>query len=124
MGQQQLILLVLATIIVGLAIVVGIRAFNENAIKSNADAMTQDAVRIANNSKYGLSGEIQTSDVERGLAMARRIRSGTLSVAGARWFHVDSPFGGYKQSGVGRENGVQGFEEYLETKIIAVPSQE
>lgn len=48
MGQQQLILLVLATIIVGLAIVVGIRAFNENAIKSNADAMTQDAVRIAN----------------------------------------------------------------------------
>jgi hypothetical protein len=48
MGQQQLILLVLATIIVGLAIVVGIRAFNENNIKSNADAMIQDAVRIAN----------------------------------------------------------------------------
>jgi hypothetical protein len=48
MGQQQLILLVLATIIVGLAIVVGIRAFNENSLKSNADAMVQDAVRIAN----------------------------------------------------------------------------
>ena len=48
MGQQQLILLVLATIIVGLAIVVGIRAFNENNIKSNADAMMQDAVRMAN----------------------------------------------------------------------------
>ena len=62
------------------------------------------------------------SDVERGLAMARRIRTGTVSVAGGRWFHVDTPFGGYKQSGVGRENGVQGFEEYLETKVIAIPS--
>ncbi|MBT8400589.1 MAG: hypothetical protein KJO98_08940 [Rhodothermia bacterium] len=51
MGQQQLILLVLATIIVGLAIVVGIRAFNENNIKSNADAMLQDAVRMANDAQ-------------------------------------------------------------------------
>jgi aldehyde dehydrogenase (NAD+) len=81
-----------------------------------------DAVRIANNSEYGLSGSIQTLDVERGVAMARRIRTGTISVAGAQWFHVDTPFGGYKQSGLGRENGVMGFEEYLETKIIAVPS--
>jgi aldehyde dehydrogenase (NAD+) len=81
-----------------------------------------DAVRIANNSEYGLSGSIQTPDVERGVAMARRIRAGTISVAGAQWFHVDTPFGGYKQSGLGRENGVMGFEEYLETKIIAVPS--
>ena len=48
MGQQQLILLVLATVIVGIAIVVGIRAFTENSAKSNADAMTQDAVRMAN----------------------------------------------------------------------------
>lgn len=82
-----------------------------------------DAVRIANNSQYGLSGSIQTPDVERGLAMARRIRTGTIAVAGAQWFHVDTPFGGYKQSGVGRENGVMGFEEYLETKVIAVPSE-
>ena len=51
MGQQQLILLVLATIIVGLAIVVGIRAFNENNIKSNADSMLQDAVRMANDAQ-------------------------------------------------------------------------
>ena len=81
-----------------------------------------DAVRIANNSEYGLSGAIQTNDVERGVAMARRIRTGTISVAGAQWFNVDTPFGGYKQSGLGRENGVMGFEEYLETKIIAVPT--
>ena len=51
MGQQQLILLVLATIIVGLAIVVGIRAFNENAIKSNSDALVQDVVRMANDAQ-------------------------------------------------------------------------
>ena len=82
-----------------------------------------DAVRIANNSQYGLSGSIQTPDVARGLAMARRIRTGTIAVSGAQWFHVDTPFGGYKQSGVGRENGVLGFEEYLETKVIAVPSE-
>ena len=81
-----------------------------------------DAVRIANNSMYGLSGSIQTTDVDRGVAMARRIRTGTISVAGAQWFNVDTPFGGYKQSGLGRENGVMGFEEYLETKIIAVPT--
>ena len=80
-----------------------------------------DAVRIANNSAYGLSGSVQTNDVERGLAVARRIRTGTIGVAGAQWFNVDTPFGGYKQSGVGRENGVMGFEEYLETKVIAVP---
>jgi aldehyde dehydrogenase (NAD+) len=82
-----------------------------------------DAVRIANNSQYGLSGSVQTSDVERGLAVARRIRTGTIGVAGAQWFNVDTPFGGYKQSGVGRENGVMGFEEYLETKVIAIPSK-
>ena len=42
---------------------------------------------------------------------------------GAQWFHVDNPFGGYKQSGLGRENGRAGFEEYLETKLIALPSE-
>lgn len=51
MGQQQLILLVLATVIVGIAIVVGIRAFSENSIKANADAMMQDMVRIANDAQ-------------------------------------------------------------------------
>ena len=80
-----------------------------------------DAVRIANNSIYGLSGAVSSGDLERALAVARRIRSGTLSVNGAQWFDVDTPFGGYRQSGVGRENGLLGFEEYLETKVMAVP---
>ena len=80
-----------------------------------------DAVAIANNSIYGLSGAVSSSDPERALAVARRIRTGTLSVNGAQWFSVDTPFGGYRQSGVGRENGREGFEEYLETKVIAFP---
>ncbi len=80
-----------------------------------------DAVRIANDSIYGLSGAVSSADEERALAVARRIRTGTLSVNGGMWFNEDTPFGGYKQSGVGRENGVLGFEEYLETKAIGLP---
>ena len=80
-----------------------------------------DAVRIANDSIYGLSGSIYGS-AERALAMARRIRTGTLNVNGANFFAPDSPFGGYKQSGIGREMGVQGFEEYLQIKTVAVPA--
>jgi aldehyde dehydrogenase (NAD+) len=82
-----------------------------------------DAVRIANHSIYGLSGAVTSADEERALAVARRIRTGTLSINGGMWFHVDTPFGGYKQSGIGRENGVAGFEEYLETKVMALPKK-
>ncbi|MCU0669053.1 MAG: aldehyde dehydrogenase family protein [Myxococcota bacterium] len=80
-----------------------------------------DAVRIANHSIYGLSGAVTSADEQRALAVARRIRTGTISINGGMWFHVDTPFGGYKQSGIGRENGVAGFEEYLETKVMALP---
>ncbi len=81
-----------------------------------------DAVRIANESPYGLSGSVDSGDLERARSVARRIRTGTLSVNGGVWFSPDAPFGGYKQSGVGREMGVAGFEEYLETKVIAEPA--
>jgi aldehyde dehydrogenase (NAD+) len=82
-----------------------------------------DAVRIANNSIYGLSGAVTSASEERALAVARRIRTGTLAINGAMWFAVDTPFGGYRQSGVGRENGILGFEEYLETKVMSLPAQ-
>ena len=82
-----------------------------------------DAIRIANDSDYGLSGVVQGGDEARALGVARQIRTGTLAVNGGQWFHVDTPFGGYKQSGVGRENGVMGFEELLETKVIALPGK-
>ena len=80
-----------------------------------------DAVRIANDSEYGLSGGVLSSDEERALRIGRRIRTGTLSLNGGQWFDVDTPFGGYKQSGLGRENGQMGFEEFLETKVMALP---
>ncbi|MCP2355794.1 aldehyde dehydrogenase (NAD+) [Nonomuraea thailandensis] len=78
-----------------------------------------DAVRIANDSPYGLSGAVHSGDPERARALARRLRTGTVSVNGGIWYGPDVPFGGYKQSGTGREMGVAGFEEYLETKSIA-----
>ena len=81
----------------------------------------EHAVAIANDSIYGLSGAVHSQDEKRALGIARRIRAGTISVNGGQWFHVDTPFGGYRQSGVGRENGEQGFAEHLQTKVIALP---
>ncbi|UMB70330.1 aldehyde dehydrogenase [Mycobacterium paraterrae] len=78
-----------------------------------------DAVRIANDSPYGLSGTVFGTDPDRAAAVASRIRAGTINVNGGVWYSADLPFGGYKQSGNGREMGLAGFEEYLETKTIA-----
>jgi len=77
-----------------------------------------DAVRIANNSIYGLSGAIFGGQ-ERALAMARKIRTGTFSINGGNYFSPDAPFGGYKQSGIGREMGEAGLDEFLERKTFA-----
>jgi aldehyde dehydrogenase (NAD+) len=81
-----------------------------------------DAVRIANDSIYGLSGAVTSASEERALAVARRIRAGTLMVNGGLYNAPDVPFGGYRQSGLGRENGTEGFEEYLETKAMGLPA--
>jgi aldehyde dehydrogenase (NAD+) len=81
-----------------------------------------DAVAIANDSPYGLSGSVWSSDRDRAMAVSGRLRTGTVSVNGGVWYSPDVPFGGYKQSGIGREMGVAGFEEYLETKSIAEPA--
>ncbi len=78
-----------------------------------------DAVRIANDSPYGLSGTVFSADPQRAAGVATRLRVGTVNVNGGVWYSADAPFGGYKQSGNGREMGVAGFEEYLETKCIA-----
>ena len=75
-----------------------------------------DVVRIANDTLYGLSGYI-SGDGDRANAMVRRIRSGNVHVNGAGPA-FNAPFGGYRQSGNGREWGPLGFEEYLETKAI------
>ena len=86
------------------------------------DGDDDEAVRIANNSEFGLSGAVASADAERARAMARRIRTGTVSVNGGVYYGPDAPFGGYKQSGLGREMGVAGFEEFLEIKTLAEPA--
>ncbi|UYP20277.1 aldehyde dehydrogenase family protein [Rhodococcus sp. Z13] len=76
-----------------------------------------DAVRIANDSDYGLSGGVWSADPARAEAVARRMRTGQVYINGGA-FNTDAPFGGYKQSGIGREAGVFGLEEFLEIKSI------
>jgi acyl-CoA reductase-like NAD-dependent aldehyde dehydrogenase len=78
-----------------------------------------DAIRIANDSPYGLSGGVWSGDLERAKAVARQLRTGQVDINGAK-FNPVAPFGGYKQSGNGRERGVWGLEEFLEVKSIQV----
>jgi betaine-aldehyde dehydrogenase len=76
-----------------------------------------DAIRIANDSPYGLAGSIWTADVDHGVDVARRIRAGTF---GINKYTSDflAPFGGFKASGIGRENGPEGIDAYTELKSI------
>ncbi|HLM64815.1 MAG TPA: aldehyde dehydrogenase [Acidimicrobiales bacterium] len=80
-----------------------------------------DAVRIANDSDYGLSGSVWTADVERGLGVARQVRTGTYGINSFGTLDLRNPFGGYKASGVGRELGPEGLEAFLETKTVILP---
>ena len=78
-------------------------------------------MRIANDSPYGLSGTITSGDLDRAKAIARRIRTGTLGLNGGIWYGADAPFGGYKQSGIGRQCGIEGLEIFTETKTVGWP---
>jgi aldehyde dehydrogenase (NAD+) len=84
-----------------------------------------EAVRVANDSAYGLAGAVVSRSMERGMNIARRIRTGSLGVNGGMFYGADAPFGGYKNSGVGRQCGIEGFQQYLETKTIGcrIPRQ-
>lgn len=77
-----------------------------------------EAVRIANDSAFGLAGAVLSGSTERGMAIARRIRTGSIGVNGGMFYGADAPFGGYKNSGIGRQCGIEGFAQYLETKTI------
>ncbi|HEY2814302.1 MAG TPA: aldehyde dehydrogenase family protein [Acidimicrobiales bacterium] len=77
----------------------------------------EDAVRIANDTPYGLAGGVWSADPERAKKVARRIRTGQIEVNGGA-FNPNAPFGGFKQSGYGREYGEHGFEEFLEVKSM------
>jgi acyl-CoA reductase-like NAD-dependent aldehyde dehydrogenase len=77
----------------------------------------EDAVRIANDTVYGLAGGVWAADKDRAMSIAKRLRTGQVEVNNGR-FNVNAPFGGYKQSGYGRELGRHGFEEFLEIKSL------
>jgi betaine-aldehyde dehydrogenase len=80
-----------------------------------------DAIAIANDSDYGLSGSVWTQDIDRGVNIARQVRTGTYTING---FAMDfgSPFGGYKKSGLGRELGPEGLQVFLEYKTVNLPA--
>jgi aldehyde dehydrogenase (NAD+) len=80
-----------------------------------------DAVRIANESNYGLSGSVWSADVDHGIDIAKQVRTGTYTVNGFM-LEFAAPFGGYKESGVGRELGPEGLQAFLEYKSISLPA--
>src|SRR5579875_3156794 len=79
-----------------------------------------DAIRIANDSVYGLAGSVWTADVPHGIEIAEKIRTGTYAI---NWYAFDPccPFGGYKNSGIGRENGPEGVEHFTQQKSVLMP---
>lgn len=77
-----------------------------------------EALAMANDSDYGLSGSVFSGSPERAMGFANRVRAGSFSVNGGLFYGADAPYGGYRASGVGRQNGIEGFEQYLETKTI------
>ncbi len=82
----------------------------------------EEAVRIANDSPYGLAGSVMAGTLEHAQALGRRLRAGFISLNGGAPYGADVPFGGYKSSGVGRQNGVAGFDQYVEIKSAAWPA--
>jgi len=82
-----------------------------------------DALRLANDTPFGLSGSIWTRDGARALRVARAIDSGVLSVNSNSSVRVSTPFGGFKQSGFGRELGMHGLEGYSEVKNVYISTE-
>ena len=78
----------------------------------------EEAVRIANDTPYGLAGGIQTSDLGRALRLADRIKAGTVWINTWHKYHPNAPFGGYKMSGYGREQGAEALESYTQYKTV------
>ena len=82
-----------------------------------------EAVSLANNSVYGLSGSIWTRDVSRALRVARAFETGMISINSSSSVHIEAPFGGMKQSGIGREQGMVALEHYSELKSVFIANE-
>jgi acyl-CoA reductase-like NAD-dependent aldehyde dehydrogenase len=82
----------------------------------------EQAIAIANDSQYGLAGNVMSGSLEHSVAVARRLRAGVVGLNGGAPYGPDVPFGGYKASGVGRQNGTAGFDQYVEIKSVAWPA--
>ncbi|HXH41925.1 MAG TPA: aldehyde dehydrogenase family protein, partial [Thermoanaerobaculia bacterium] len=80
----------------------------------------EDAVRMANDSPYGLSGSVWTRDIGRALRVARAFETGNISINSGSSVHLEAPFGGVKQSGIGRELGLAALDAYTEWKTVYV----
>ena len=78
----------------------------------------EEAIEIANDTPYGLAAYVQTGDAARARRVASQLQAGMVQVNGARRA-AGAPFGGYKQSGIGREGGAMGIEEFLEVKAVS-----
>ena len=77
-----------------------------------------DAVHIANDSAFGLGAGIFTENTRRAIRVSNRLQAGSVYINTYRQVSYMSPFGGYKQSGIGRENGSEAIREYLQTKSV------
>jgi acyl-CoA reductase-like NAD-dependent aldehyde dehydrogenase len=84
----------------------------------------EEAVRLANDTIYGLSGSVWTRDGAKALRMARAVETGVLSINSNTSVRVSTPFGGFKQSGVGRELGPDALEAYTEVKNVYIATEE
>ena len=78
----------------------------------------EEAIKIANDSKFGLGAGVWTSDIGRAFRMSEKIQSGTVWVNTYRAVSYMAPFGGFKESGLGRENGIEAIQSYLQTKCV------
>jgi aldehyde dehydrogenase (NAD+) len=78
-----------------------------------------EAVALANDTEYGLVASVWSGDVTRALRLAERLEAGQVTVNGGP-LTIETPFGGYKQSGYGREKGVEALDEYVQIKTISV----
>jgi len=82
-----------------------------------------EAVSLANDSVYGLSGSIWTKDISRALRIARAFETGMISINSSSSVHIEAPFGGIKQSGIGREQGMTALEHYSELKSVFIANE-